>query len=209
MLDLNDVPPLSDGAKPRVHTRPDWVSGGPRAEPSLDDALVAFRQAAAQRGVSLPPEIIIDGEIHRCDTTGKNGDGDAAYLFHADGLPAGGFQNWQDAIGWQDWHSDPGRPLTPAESDELRRKAEADKEKRLAAREARRADTAARAASIWAVATVEKPSPIRIVSLASRSPITKRVPRLTPPVRKRFSPAGSISCKFRTSPASSSIGTAR
>jgi phage/plasmid primase-like uncharacterized protein len=150
MLDLNDIPQQSDGAKPRAHTRPQWAGDVERrAEPSLDDALVEFRQAAAQRGVSLPPEIIIDGDIHRCDTTGKNGDGDAAYLFHADGLPAGGFQNWQDAIGWQDWHSDPGRPLTPAESDELRRKEEADRDKRLAAREARRANTAARARDIW------------------------------------------------------------
>jgi putative DNA primase/helicase len=144
-LDLNNAPPQHESGEPK-HRRPQWARD---AAASPGEALAAFRAAAQARGVLLPPELIADGEIHRCDVTGHNGDGDAAYLLHLDGLPAGGFQNWQDGIGWQDWHADPGRPLTPAETDELRRKAEADRAKRLAARDASATDAAARAAKIW------------------------------------------------------------
>jgi len=43
------------------------------------------------RAASFRPEsIIADGSIRRCDAAGKNGKGDAAYLLHLDGIPAGG-----------------------------------------------------------------------------------------------------------------------
>src|ERR1044071_4790389 len=100
-LDLNDVPQLGERGAPR----------DVRSAPPIDDARAGFRQAAAARGVLLPPKIIADGDIHRCDTTGRHGDGDAAYIFHEDGLPAGAFKNWQDGLPGKDWHADPGRPL--------------------------------------------------------------------------------------------------
>src|SRR5438270_8814911 len=81
-----------------------------RLNVSPDEALAAFRQVAAGLGVSLPPEIVADGQLHRCDALGKNGDGDASYMLHLDdGLPAGGVQNWQTGQGWQNWHADVGR----------------------------------------------------------------------------------------------------
>jgi predicted P-loop ATPase len=116
-----------------------------------DDALVQFRAAARARGIELPPEIEDDGEIHRCDTTGRHGDGDAAYLLHhLDGgsIPAGGFQNWQDGLGWQNWHANIKRDFTPAENAELRRKREADKAKREADKAKRRANIASDIADI-------------------------------------------------------------
>src|SRR5712671_4751178 len=148
MLDLNDAPEQRASSERRAGNAF-----------SADDALVAFRAAAQARGVLLPPELIADGDIYRCDVAGHDGDGDGAYLLHLDGLPAGGFQNWQDGIGWQDWHADPGRPLTPAETDELRRKAEADRTKRKAARDASAADAAARAVAIWDKAAPEPDHP--------------------------------------------------
>lgn len=52
-----------------------------------------FRAALAARDIVPPESIIADGSIHRCDAAGKNGKGDAAYLLHLDGIPAGIFSN--------------------------------------------------------------------------------------------------------------------
>jgi phage/plasmid primase-like uncharacterized protein len=75
-----------------------------------------FRAALAGRGI-LPKdgEVIADGRIHRCDAEGRGGKGDAAYLLHLDGIPAGGFENWRDGFGWQNWRAEPARTLSPAE----------------------------------------------------------------------------------------------
>ena len=60
-----------------------------------------FRAALAARDIVPPERIIADGSIHRCDAAGKNGKGDAAYLLHLDGIPAGGccdpHWHWLDA----------------------------------------------------------------------------------------------------------------
>lgn len=60
-----------------------------------------FRAALAARAIVAPAQIIADGNIHRCDAAGKNGKGDAAYLLHLDGVPAGGLENWRDGRGWE------------------------------------------------------------------------------------------------------------
>lgn len=60
----------------------------------------------------MPETIIADGSIHRCDTTGKNGWGDAAYLLHLDGIAAGGLENWRDGKGWESWRFGTRRALT-------------------------------------------------------------------------------------------------
>jgi putative DNA primase/helicase len=95
-----------------------------------------FRAALAARDIVPPARIIADGSIHRCDASSKNGKGDAAYLLHLDGIPAGGLENWRDGKGWESWRFDIGRALTPAELDVLRRKS--------AAASGRRTDEAAR-----------------------------------------------------------------
>jgi phage/plasmid primase-like uncharacterized protein len=127
-----------------------------RRDVSPDEALAAFRQAMQARGLVPPAEIIAGGDIHRCDTTGKNGDGDGAYLYHDDGLPAGGFENHQDGQGWQKWHADPGRELTPAESANLRARAEADRAKREATRQAKRESAAESAAFANQIAALRR-----------------------------------------------------
>ena len=109
-LNLNLVPPQGEQRNP---DEPVWRETSlRRLKVSPDEPLAAFRQFAAGLGVSLPPEVVADGQLHRCDTLGKNGDGDGAYLLHLDGLPAGGAQNWQSGQGWVDWHYDVGRPLS-------------------------------------------------------------------------------------------------
>lgn len=80
------------------------------------EAIDQFRTAMVSRGLIPPVEILADGQIHRCDTDQRNGKGDGAYMLHLNGvLPAGGFQNHQDGLGWENWRADIGRHLTAKE----------------------------------------------------------------------------------------------
>lgn len=88
------------------------------------------RAARSARDIVPAAQIIADGSIHRCDAAGKNGKGDAVYLLHLDGTPAGGLENWRDGKGWESWRFDIGHALTPAERDALRKKAEAASDRR-------------------------------------------------------------------------------
>jgi putative DNA primase/helicase len=66
-----------------------------------------FKAAMARRSLVQRRPLVADGRIHRCDVKGKHGRGDGSYLLHLDGaIPAGGFQNWQDGAGWEDWSND-------------------------------------------------------------------------------------------------------
>ena len=116
----------------------------------MSDALHQFRSALIARGIVPPDEIITDGRIHRCDTEGKHGKGDAAYLLHLDGVPAGGFENWRDGLGWQNWRSDTGRPLTPTEESAHRERIEAARKEREAEDARRKAEAREKAALILA-----------------------------------------------------------
>ena len=83
------------------------------------EAVAQFRDAMAARGIIPPENLLADDKIHRCDTAGtngrNNGKDDASYLLHLDGIPAGGFENHQDGLGWQNWHANIRRTLTADE----------------------------------------------------------------------------------------------
>jgi putative DNA primase/helicase len=96
----------------------------------MTDALNQFRAALSVRGILAPLKIRADGVLHRCDAEGKGGKGDAAYLLHLDGIPAGGFENHRDGLGWENWRADIGRTMTPAEEAEHRTKVEAQRMQR-------------------------------------------------------------------------------
>jgi putative DNA primase/helicase len=107
----------------------------------------------AARGIVPPDELLTDGKIHRCDVEGKNGKGDASYLLHLDGIPAGGFENFRDGLGWQNWRADTDRAWTPAEDAAHQAKVEAARKQRQAD-EAKRHEEARRVcALIWNQAT--------------------------------------------------------
>ena len=74
-----------------------------------------FKNALRQAGVDAPSDLLADGQLHRCDAIDRRGKHDACYLLFLDGVAAGGFQNWRDGQGWQDWRADIGRTLTTAE----------------------------------------------------------------------------------------------
>ncbi|MFL5251653.1 MAG: toprim domain-containing protein [Rhodopila sp.] len=108
-----------------------------------------FRAALVRRDIVAPAHLIADGKLHRCDAVGRGGKGDAAYVLHLDGVPAGGFQNWRDGLGWEDWRANIGRLLSPAEQEECRHRAEAAAAEREADKARRQAEAADRARLIW------------------------------------------------------------
>lgn len=123
---------------------------GPVATPTDHGAVISqFRDATTRRGILLPADVIADGKIHNCNAEGKNGKGDARYLLHLDGVPAGGFQNWRDGLGWQNWHADAGRKFTPAERAAHRVRMEAMQRARVADDEMRHTEARERASAIW------------------------------------------------------------
>ena len=123
---------------------------------SVPEVLDRFRAALIARDIVPPDPIIADGRLHRCNAAGARGRGDAAYLLHLDGLPAGGMENWRDGLGWQAWRLDIGHTLSVAEREALRLRAQADSVQRRE-EAARRHDRAReRAARIWAAA---RPAP--------------------------------------------------
>lgn len=123
----------------------------------MPDPIDQFRDALRGRNIIPPDDLQADGRLHRCDADGgKRGKGDAAYLLHLDGTPAGGFENWRDGLGWQTWKADTGRTFTPAERDAYRTRMEAARRARETENASRKAEARERAAAIWAAA---KPGP--------------------------------------------------
>lgn len=118
----------------------------------MSDAFQQFRDALAGRGIVPPSDLLADGAIHRCDAEGRGGKGDAAYLLHLDGIPAGGFENWRDGLGWQNWRGDVGRALTAAEESAHRAKIEAARREREAEEAKRKHEARERACLLWAEA---------------------------------------------------------
>jgi putative DNA primase/helicase len=97
----------------------------------------------------IPPEHIrADGRIHRCDVEGENGRGDGAYLYHADGIPAGGFQNWQ-AGDWQDWCAKSRAHLSKEERAAFTASVERARRERERETERRQAEAREHAKRLW------------------------------------------------------------
>jgi putative DNA primase/helicase len=114
------------------------------------DPIQQFRDAMAENGLIPPEDVIGDGQIHRCDAEGKRGKHDGAYIYHPDGVPAGGFQNWGDGLGWRNWRADLGRSMSTAELDTLRSRMENDQKRRAENLEKARARARYKAKRIWA-----------------------------------------------------------
>ncbi|GHT81370.1 hypothetical protein AGMMS49960_17690 [Betaproteobacteria bacterium] len=118
----------------------------------MNDPIEQFRSALVARDIVPPDDLLADGKLHRCDTVGKPGKQDAAYLLHLDGIPAGGFENHRDGRGWENWRADVGRALTPAEEAAHRERIEAARVAREADTARRREDAREQASLIWAEA---------------------------------------------------------
>jgi phage/plasmid primase-like uncharacterized protein len=115
-----------------------------------------FKEAMRQRGVIPPHQLLADGKIHRCDVVGKHGKADGAYLLFDSGkVPAGGFQNWKDGLGWENWHFDIGRQLSPSEQREIEFKRNAAARERMEQEKLDIATASRRALYIWSRAREE------------------------------------------------------
>ena len=114
----------------------------------IQQALDQFRRAAEARGLALPDRMET-GALRRCGTTDKPKGKDGAYLLHMDGIPAGGFQNYRDGLGWEDWRADLGRSLTPEEERAHRERMEATAKAREQEEQARRDKARRKANELW------------------------------------------------------------
>jgi putative DNA primase/helicase len=113
--------------------------------------LADFEKAMRARGILIPRDgIKTDGQLHRCDVEakGNSGKGDAGYILFDDGIPAGGFLNWRDGQGWQDWHAEPDRELSVAERNKLKQQAAEARRQRKEDEQRRHAEAAKKAAAI-------------------------------------------------------------
>lgn len=119
----------------------------------MTDPIQQFRDALVKRDIIPPTNLLADGTMHRCDAEGRHGKNDVSYLLHSDGIPAGGFCNWRDGNGWQNWRADIGRAWTPAEEAAYRTKRGLDRMARQAEKAKREAEAKAHAGSLWADAS--------------------------------------------------------
>ena len=118
--------------------------------PSASDPVQQFRDAMAARDLIAPADLIADGTIHRCDTNdGPRGRGDGSYVLHLDGIAAGGFENWRDGRGWENWRADSDRSMTPEEREAFRVQIEMQTRARDADKVQRQDEARDRAARIW------------------------------------------------------------
>ena len=116
------------------------------------DVIDEFKSALRQAGIDDPSDLLADGQLHRCDAIYRRGKHDACYLLHLDGIAAGGFQNWRDGQGWQDWCANIGRTLTTAEQVAQREIINAARQQREADDKQRKAEARERASLLLAKA---------------------------------------------------------
>jgi len=115
-----------------------------------------FRDTAYAHGIVIPSNLVL-GKLARTGTIDRPGGTDAAYLFHADGIPSGGFQNWRNGRGWQSWRADIGRHPTEEERRAQRAIRAACRRERETEEAHRRAVAQVKAMQIWRSAPVASP----------------------------------------------------
>lgn len=118
------------------------------------EAMRLFCDAMRERGIVPPEQVEADGKLHRVDIEGKRGKKDASYLFHSDGLPSGGFQNWADGEGWTDWCAKDLAKLSEDEARFQRERVAASRRAREEEDKQRREDAKTKAERIWSEANV-------------------------------------------------------
>lgn len=128
---------------------------------AAEDAIRAFEDAVRKRGIIPPPGgIVADGKIKRCAVEGTPHKKDGSILLFDDHPISGGFQNFRDGKGWENWtsgnSSGNGLRLTAEEV----RAAKARQEKIRQARDQERADRQKEAAAdAWKIWEAAKPAP--------------------------------------------------
>jgi len=127
----------------------------------IDQSIINdFEDALRGRGIIPPPGgVIADGKLRRVDAEGKNGRSDAAYLLFDDHPVAGGFENWKDGRGWENWRfrgNGNGKGHSAAEEKKIRARWAAARKAREEEKRRDQEKAAAVARKEWAAA---KPAP--------------------------------------------------
>ncbi|MCW5602435.1 MAG: hypothetical protein KIT55_12660, partial [Nitrosomonas sp.] len=113
------------------------------------DAVDQFINAASERGLVITKPIVYD-RLTRCPITGKHKNNKVgAYIFHGDGIPAGGYQNHTDGLGWQNWRAAIGRRMTHQEIIANRARIDEAKRQREIELHNKQEQAAAKAVHIW------------------------------------------------------------
>jgi len=119
---------------------------------SDSDYTCQFADFLREKQIIPPAQLIADGNLHRCDTTGKNGKNDASYLLHLDGIPAGFYKNFQTGEHGT-WCADIGSKLTLEEQAANEERFELAKRKHEEEVKTRHKEASIRAKQIWDGAT--------------------------------------------------------
>ena len=91
--------------------------GGPIRIPTdlpADPPEIQLADAMLAAGINPPPNIMIDGNLHRFSTKGRSRDNSGWYVAFPDEPVAGRFGCWRDQIDVV-FRADIGRKLSPAE----------------------------------------------------------------------------------------------
>jgi len=115
---------------------------------SASDVTGEFRAFLHAHGLVVD-QVISDGQLHRCGTTGKEHGQDGAYVFHPDPPASGWYQNFRSGDK-ETWTATDGARLTPEDRSVLKARMERDKAARQAEEDRRYTEARGRAKRILA-----------------------------------------------------------
>ncbi len=125
------------------------LGDGWNKQKNIDPPEVQLADAMAAAGIDPPPNIKLDGQLHRFSTKGRKKDDSGWYVAFGDGVPAGRFGCWRDQIE-QSWKADVGRELTASEQMAITRRTSEARAARDAARKRKNEIAASTVDKIWA-----------------------------------------------------------
>ncbi len=118
---------------------------------TLTDLDAQVREEMLRHGIEPPDVLNLDGHLHRFSTNGRHRDDGGVYQIHADGIPAGWFQDHRQTTVIP-FRADIGRELDLGERQEHLKRMATMKAQRQAEEARRRADAAAKAHNLLAMA---------------------------------------------------------
>jgi putative DNA primase/helicase len=113
----------------------------------LREAEEEFRVKLEGRGILAPSPLPV-GKFTRVPVEGKPRGRDGAFVYFDDGVPAGGYQNHTDGIGWENWHASGMQKLSVAERSVHKARVQAAREKHDASEKQKAADATRKAQAL-------------------------------------------------------------
>jgi Uncharacterized protein conserved in bacteria len=123
----------------------------------LSELDAQVRDAMRKAGIEPPVNLILDGSLRRFSTNGRHRDDGGVYQIHADGIPAGWFQDHR-TTGVIYFRADIGRELDRQEQEAYRQRMAVMKAQREADLEQKRAQAAANANKLLTAASPANPA---------------------------------------------------